>query len=225
MVKICGVTTVDDARLAVDLGADLLGLNFHPPSPRALDEPRARALADAVRGETLLVGVFVEGDPGGLPGALETADRLGLDLVQWVPIQPSPSGLPGGDVLSVLGSRGLPTIRASILPEASTLRAARAEHGTWGFLFDVPAQPGDALPGGTGRSWDYSALAPLAGVDFPLLVAGGIDPDNVRQALVDSHAAGVDVCSGIEEKPGTKDRRLTCKLFEEISHGTSPETT
>lgn len=228
LVKICGVTTVDDARLAVGLGADLLGLNFHPRSPRSLVEPegddltRARELVDAVRGEVLLVGVFVESDPGGLSRATAMADLLGLDLIQWVPLRP---GMPGRDVLTVLGSRGLPTVRDSRVPDPSTLKRIHSEHRTWGFLFDAPGHADDTLPGGTGRGWDYGSLAPLEDVGFPVLVAGGIGPDNVHQALADSKAAGVDVCSKIEGEPGTKDRRLICKLFEEISHGTSPETT
>lgn len=202
MVKICGVTTPADARRAVDLGADLLGLNFHPPSPRCLDPDRAAEVADAVRGRVPLVGVFVHQTSEEIA---EIDRRVGLDLIQL-------HGPPDPEAAAVWGDRAIQVFRREAPPDAEEL----ARYGrVWGFLFDVPH---GNLYGGTGVSWQYGTLAGV-GTDKPVLVAGGIRPDNARRALEVSGAAGLDVCSGVESSPGVKDPKLMERLIAEVRDG------
>lgn len=202
LVKICGVTTPEDARRAVDLGADLLGLNFHPPSPRCLTLEQAAEIAEEVRGGVTLVGVFVHHSVR----EIERIDgHTGLDLIQL-------HGEPDPEAAAVWGRRTLQVFRREAPPEAVEL--ARYPD-VWGFLLDVPH---GRLYGGTGVSWQYETAAGLA-TDKPVLVAGGIGPGNVREALQASGAAGVDVCSGVESSPGVKDPELIERLIAEVRDG------
>jgi len=208
LVKICGVRRPEDAALAAELGADLIGLNFYPPSPRSLDVERDRTVLGeiaAASGTVPLAGVFVGERPERVE---EIAAVAGLDLVQL-------HGDEGPEVASRFGGRAIKVFRRDSLPEPEEL--ARYE-GVWGFLFDVPAMAGRD-PGGTGMSWEYEMLAALAS-DRPVLVAGGIRPGNARRALEASGADGIDVCSGIESAPGAKDPECMRRLFEEVRHGT-----
>ncbi|HEX2163595.1 MAG TPA: phosphoribosylanthranilate isomerase [Thermoanaerobaculia bacterium] len=210
LVKICGVTRLDDALAAVDLGADLVGLNFHPASPRCLTAERAAEIAAAVRerGErrTLLVGVFVA-RPAAEIAALDAA--VGLDLVQLHGDQ-SPAEA------AAWGARALPVVRVARdapPPPAELAAALAARPAAWGFLFDVRHE---SLWGGSGESWRWEAIAGLAD-PRPRLVAGGIGPDEALRALAASGAAGVDVCSGVESAPGIKDRRKMERLFAALA--------
>ncbi|HVF61029.1 MAG TPA: N-(5'-phosphoribosyl)anthranilate isomerase [Thermoanaerobaculia bacterium] len=202
-VKICGVTSTEDALAAAAAGADLLGLNFYPPSPRALDAAKARAIADAVRAAAagvLLVGVFADRPPY----EVEAIDRaVGLDLLQLSGDEPAASVRPhAARTLKAFRTAGAPSEEAlSSYPEI------------WGVLIDARH---NSLYGGTGSAWDFASVAPLA-ARRRVLVAGGIRPGNVAAALA-SGAWGIDVCSGVESAPGVKDPRLLARLFEEV-HG------
>lgn len=210
-IKICGVTTPGDARLAVELGAAFLGLNFYPPSPRYVSPGRAQEIADAVAGRVPLVGVFVDRPADEIEG-LVTA--VGLDLVQL-------HGDEGPEDVARWGGKALKVFRRGSLPEPSVLSRYP---DAWGFLFDVPHE---TLYGGTGRSWAYETVAgsselPARVGGRPVFLAGGVGPDNVA-AIRDAAAAagllgrlplGVDVCSGVEASPGVKDRARMERLFE-----------
>lgn len=201
-IKICGVTTVGDARRAADLGADLLGLNFHPPSPRCLTPERAAEVAGAVRGRVPLVGVFVHHSADEIA---EIDRRVKLDLIQL-------HGEPDPEAAARWGPRAVQVFRREAPPARDEL--ARYPR-VWGFLLDV--RHGE-LYGGSGVSWQYGRAAGLA-TDKPVLVAGGIRPGNARQALEASGAAGVDVCSGVESSPGVKDPELLERLIAEVRDG------
>jgi len=217
LIKICGITRPEDAALAVALGADLLGLNFYPPSPRALDSEREPGRLEeivAAAGEVPTVGVFVDERPDRIE---EVAERAGLALVQL-------HGDESPEAVRRFGRRAIRVFRRERLPEPSELALYP---DVWGFLFDVPAAPASSLRrrreviyGGTGETWDYEMLAALED-DRPVLVAGGIRPETARAALAASRAAGVDVCSGIESSPGVKDPERMKRLFEEVRHGTT----
>ena len=204
LIKICGLTRPEDAALAADLGADLLGLNFYSGSPRCLRVEQARSVADAVRGRCRLVGVFVNRPP---TEVAEIYDNLGLDLVQLHGDEPDDEVRAWGNkAVKVFPVDGVPDLNGpSRFPEA------------WGFLFDVQ----HSAYGGTGKTWNYGALAGLqtSGSTLgPVLVAGGIRPQTARAALAASGAAGLDVCSGVESAPGVKDRTLMEQLFAEVRH-------
>jgi len=219
VTKICGVTRPADAVRAVELGAALIGLNFHPPSPRSLTPERALEIAAAVRGaeggeHVRLVGIFVD-----LPRErIEAIDRgVGLDLVQL-------HGDPTPEDAAPFAGRALVVTRvpAQEPPTAAELTERMAAFpDAWGFLCDVrPDVSRGKLWGGSGESFAWELLA---GVDRdrlggrPLLVAGGITPDNAARALAESGADGVDVASGVESEPGVKDAALMERLLREVA--------
>jgi phosphoribosylanthranilate isomerase len=199
LVKICGVTRVEDALAAITLGADLLGLNFWPRSPRVVAVERARRIAAAVDGKVPLVGIFVDATPEEIG---RVAEAVGLDLIQ----------LHGEEFPESFAACTHPILRA--------FRGVPAlgELERWllaaGFLIDARA---DGAPGGTGERWDYGALRSLPRHDpRPLLVAGGLRPETAVAALTASGADGVDVASGVEDSPGAKNFEKMRRLIEEV---------
>jgi phosphoribosylanthranilate isomerase len=185
-VKICGVCTVEDARAAVAAGADFLGLNFHPESPRYLEPAQARAVAEAVPG-TALVGVFVDA-PRDRVEAI--AARVGLAAVQF-------HGDEDGDYCRDWRWRTIKALRAR---PGDDLVGLAARYSTDYLLLDSFV-PGRA--GGTGV-----ALDPVHAAGLPadrLFVAGGLRPDTVADVVRALRPYAVDVASGVEERPGRKD--------------------
>jgi phosphoribosylanthranilate isomerase len=184
IVKICGLTRVEDAALAVSVGADWIGLNFYPGSPRFVDIGRAQEIVSAISRRAKVVGVFVN-------TPREVIDRVyrevGLDLLQ----------LSGDDEDSSLSGWPIPVIRAlRIKPEAlPDLRSSRAD-----FVLLDSWDPNRF--GGTGHTL---ILDRLRGIDLSrAIIAGGLRPHNVAAAAA-LRPYGVDVASGVESAPGIKD--------------------
>ena len=219
-VKICGVTTPEDALLAAEWGADYLGLNFYPGSPRFVDVARAREIAAALRdvrgarGPAGLVGVFVNRPVAEVE---EIAAAVGLDLVQW-------SGDEGPETVAPFAARAIKVFRTGGHPGEAALAPYA---GVWGVMFDAPH---GTLYGGTGASWPYESIAAVAaaaggaGVAAGaarrrVFLAGGLGPDNVARAIAAGRPFAVDVCSRVESAPGKKDPELLRRLFEEVRHG------
>ena len=192
-VKICGVTRVEDAELAIELGADFLGLNFYRPSPRCLDLDAARRIALAVGDRARLVAVTVNAERGLLEAVLPL-----VELVQF-------HGDEGPDEIRPWAGRAIKVLR----PESGARDPAALYPDVWGFLVE-PRRPGY---GGSGEPWDY-ASAEAPNTDRPVFLAGGITPDNARRAA--AGAWGIDVCSGVESEPGVKDAALMKRLFSEL---------
>ena len=197
-VKICGVTRVEDAELAVELGADFLGLNFYPASPRCLELSVAARIAAAVGDRVRLVGVTVNAEEQQIEAILSL-----VELVQF-------HGEEGPETVRPWAERAIKVLR----PEAQESGLVERYPDVWGFLLE-PRRPGY---GGSGKPWDYSAAARPA-TDRPVFVAGGITPGNARAAAAGSW--GIDVCSGVESKPGVKDAGLMKRLFSVLRHGPS----
>lgn len=182
MVKVCGVTGIDDARIAADAGASAVGFNFYRTSPRYIAPEAARAIAAELPASLLRVGVFVDESPGLVR---DVAAAVGLDVVQ------------------LHGSTRIPGLRvwracrvdSTFGPES--LDDAEAE----AFLLDTPAE---GLHGGTGQTFDWNAARGLA---KRIILAGGLDASNVRAAIETAHPWGVDACSRLESSPGRKDPR------------------
>ena len=185
-VKICGVCTAEDARAAVTAGADFLGLNFHPGSPRYLDPERAREVAEAVPG-AMLVGVFVDAPRARVE---EIAARVGLAAVQF-------HGEEDGDYCRDWPWRTIKALRAR---PGDDLVDLAARYATDYLLLDsfVPGRPG-----GTGVTLDPARAAGLP--SDRLFVAGGLRPDTVADVVRALRPYAVDVASGVEERPGRKD--------------------
>jgi phosphoribosylanthranilate isomerase len=205
LVKICGVVDPDNARMAAEMGADFLGLNFYPRSPRYVEVERAREIASAVRGSGVrLVGVFVN-RPAREVEAI--GSELGLDLLQL-------SGDETPEEAARFAGRAIKAFRGT--------DETQGWADAWAWLFDAPhvGAPQGSLYGGTGRSWNFQAVAGIAG-ERRVFVAGGLGPDNVRQAIAASRPFAVDVCSRVESAPGIKDPELLRRLFEEVRNAQS----
>jgi len=170
-VKICGLTTAEDAIRAVELGADYLGLNFYPPSPRCVDDRTARRIVDAVDGRCPLVGVFA-GHPG---HEIERVVRTtGLDLVQFHGDEPAVELAPFAGI-------AIKVFRVDDSLEGVDLEGFEE---CWAYMLD--RRHGELL-GGTGESWTWS-LAPRLASGKRLFVAGGITPGLARRAASESGA-------------------------------------
>ena len=185
-VKICGVCTAEDARAAVAAGADFLGLNFHPGSPRCVDVEAASTIAAAVPG-TALVGVFVDASRARVE---EIAAQVGLSALQF-------HGDEDPDYCRAWGRRTIKAIRAR--PDAD-LVALAARYRTDYLLLDSFVA---GKQGGTGVALDPAAAAGLPAAR--LFVAGGLRPDTVALVVRAVRPFAVDVASGVEARPGRKD--------------------
>jgi phosphoribosylanthranilate isomerase len=186
VVKICGVRTPEDARAAVDAGADLLGVNFVPSSPRVVDVAAARAIAAAVPG-TPLVGVFLD------------ASR---DDVARLAVQVGLAGLQFHGDESADDCRGWPqwTVKALRARPGDDLVARAARYDTTYLLVDSHVE---GVAGGTGVAIDPATAAGLPRAR--LFMAGGLRPDTVADVVRRVRPYGVDVASGVETSPGVKD--------------------
>ncbi|MFM7070518.1 MAG: phosphoribosylanthranilate isomerase [Planctomycetota bacterium] len=217
-VKICGFTNVADAESAVEAGAELLGLNFFAGSKRRIDLATARAIAAAVAGRALIVGVFVNHSAAEIH---TIAQAVPLDVVQLHGDEPPSLG---AELRALEGIDGAtPDKSASPMPyqlwRAVRCRdeAATAAVVEWVKAFEVAAgRPLDALLvdaydaneyGGTGRRADLSVFAALRQrfPHLPLWLAGGLTPENVASAIESAGPDGVDTASGVESAPGVKD--------------------
>ncbi|HEX3375954.1 MAG TPA: phosphoribosylanthranilate isomerase [Candidatus Acidoferrales bacterium] len=200
-VKICGITTWEDARLSIDLGASALGFNFYPPSPRAISPADAWSIIRRLPPFVEAVGVFVNWPPL-VVGALARALRLGSVQLHGAesPAEAAELGRKHRVIKAIQVKRGF---RAASL---ARYRAADA------VLLDGFA-PG--LHGGTGRTLDWK-LAHGARRYGRIILAGGLKPDNIAEAIRVARPYAVDVASGVEMRPGRKDPVRLRELFRAI---------
>lgn len=194
-VKICGLTTEDGVDAAVEHGAEFLGLVFYPRSPRFVSPERAAELMDLIPEDVTKVGLFVDADDAWLDRVLT---EVRLDLLQF-------HGAETPERLAAIGLEyGVPAMKAIgvATPADLALADAYAEAADW-LLFDAKPPAGADRPGGNAVAFDW---AMLAGRGFPLpwMLAGGLTPENVAEAVRQSGATVVDVSSGVEDAPGIK---------------------
>lgn len=190
MVKVCGITNQADADAAAGAGA--LGFNFYRPSPRYVDPEAAAAIATPAG--MLRVGVFVNE-----PRAVEIARQARLDVIQLHgDEQAAPAGFPVWKAFRVTSDFSID--RLTFPAEA--------------YLLDAP---GD-LYGGSGHSFDWSRAkgdwSRAKGAERKILLAGGLGPDNVQQAIATARPWGVDACSRLELRPGIKDHAKVARFIE-----------
>ena len=186
IVKVCGITNVDDALAAVETGASALGFNFYPKSPRYIQPAVARLLADRVAG-VLRVGVFVNE-----PEVARIMEESGMDVAQ-VYLSALPTGFRSWRARNV-DATFQPSELDDTVPEA--------------FLLDAPA-PG--VHGGTGHTFDWSRVP---SVNRKIVLAGGLDALNVARAIAIAKPWGVDACSKLELAPGRKDHQKMRDFIE-----------
>ncbi len=199
-VKICGIRRPEDARLALDLGAWALGFIFHKPSPRYIDPEDAKALVAPLPARVKTVGVFVDWPLEKLNAVVE---QVGLSAVQ-------------------LHGRETPDYAAEVCSN-EVWKAFRV-----GGDFDVAVIDRYAgchrilldayhpdRPGGTGETFDWN-VAERVQAKHPILLAGGLSPSNVEDAIRAVQPAGIDVSSGVEAGPGVKDHEKLRELFAKV---------
>jgi len=210
-IKICGITTVEDGLAAARAGADAVGLNFYPGSKRYVPILRAQMIANALAGTVVKVGVFVNAEADEV---CETFDRVGLDLVQLHGDEPP-------YFLRQLGGR--PVIKAFRLEQQGLCAVGRYLSGCRGMkcmprmtLVDANVE---GAYGGTGQVADWQTLKtyqpahpeePLP----PLVLAGGLTPDNVAMAIRTVRPQAIDTASGVETSPGRKSEALVRRFVE-----------
>jgi phosphoribosylanthranilate isomerase len=189
-VKVCGLTTVDDTLRCIEAGADAIGLNFWQRSPRCVDVALASRIVAAARDDARMVGVFVDFDLAQIEAILA---ETGIEWAQLHGSEPP-------DLVAAL----LPHAYKAIgVKDGSAIELARSYPGEH-LLLDASV-PG--LPGGTGRTFDWSIAAEVAR-ERKLILAGGLTPSNVAEAIRAVNPQQVDVASGVESAPGLKDPSL-----------------
>jgi phosphoribosylanthranilate isomerase len=195
-VKICGITNLADAELAVALGAWALGMIFYAPSPRRCSLAEARRIAAALRRKVELCGVFVNAQ---LEEVIATSEALGLTLVQL-------HGEEGPSFCAEVARRsGAKVIKAARVADAGDVRDLERFHVDF-HLLDARATgaAGREVYGGTGETFDWGLVAARRS-DVPLILSGGLHPGNVAAAVAATHPFALDTASGTERAPGHKD--------------------
>ena len=187
-IKICGITNLEDALCAAACGADAVGFIFHPPSPRYITPEQAREIIAALPGNIVKVGVFVNRDAGEVA---QTFEDCGLDLIQ----------LHGDE--SPEYCRRFPRERVikAVFHQTPEELGALVAYDVRAFLVDF--READRY-GGTGKRADWKFAAKL-GEAYPLILAGGLNSENIGEALAAVAPGAVDINSGIEKSPGIKD--------------------
>jgi phosphoribosylanthranilate isomerase len=185
-IKICGLTRVDDALAAAHAGADAIGLVFWPGTPRVVDVGRARAIADALPPFVTKVALFVDPEADEVRAIV---DAVPVDLLQFH----------GSEAPGLCRAAGRPYLKAVHVREGVDLLEYAAQYGdAAGFLFDTFCA--GEVPGGTGRTFDWTRLTPelRAALPAPLILSGGLDAANVGDAIRAVRPWAVDVSSGVE---------------------------
>jgi len=191
-VKICGLTRVDEAVACAAAGAHAIGLVFYPRSRRYISAETAREIRRALPPAVACVGVFVDAPP---EAVLQVARTAGLTVAQLHGCEPP-------EVVDRLRREGLFVIKALFAERAPAFEDA-PRYPASAFLVECGQ---GALPGGNAQGWDWSKAGPLAEL-HPVILAGGLTPDNAALAICAALPDAVDVSSGVETAPGRKDIR------------------
>jgi len=203
-VKICGFTRPGDALEAARLGVDAVGLVFYPRSSRYVTGERAAAIAAALPAFVTVVGLFVDARPGEIEAVL---GQVPLDLLQFH----------GDETPAECERFGRPYIKAvRMAPGIDLYREAERFHQARGLLLDA-WHP--AVPGGTGERFDWARIP--ADLPLPVILAGGLSPANVAEAVRRVRPWAVDVSSGVESAKGVKDPAKMAAFLREVEHGDS----
>ncbi len=200
-LKVCGITTLEDARFAAGAMVDYLGFVFASESPRNIPPREAEEICKWIQGPEK-VGVFVNQSPDEVNAIVE---RAGLDLVQ----------LHGDESIAMAKELNAPVIKVFRIREESDLPEIRNQIELWDsvakfYLFDSRS---DNMYGGTGETWDWSMLSTLS-PEKPFLLAGGISAVNFTDAIRSASPYGIDLSSSLEESPGVKDFDKMHTFFE-----------
>ena len=205
-VKICGITSTEDALAAVDAGADALGFMFYEPSPRYLSAEKAADIILGLPEQVARVGVFVDADAKTVRHTIETA---GLDTLQF-------HGNESPRYCSQFEQR---TIKAFRVKDRTTL-AELPDYDTDAWLLDSYVK---GVPGGTGEKFNWELAVEAKRLGKPILLAGGLTPDNAADAVGQVSPFGLDVSGGVEASPGVKDAAKMAGLITNAKGATTSE--
>jgi len=203
-VKICGLTNVEQALGCAALGADAIGCVFYPKSPRHLTEQQAKGICTAMPKGVKTVGVFVNET---LSYIMRKVERCRLTAVQL-------HGQESPELVKRLLNENLMVIKALFLETAPALKAAQNYEAS-AFLVECGR---GTRPGGNALTWDWKQAKQMAPI-YPLILAGGLSPENVSLAVAACSPAAVDVSSGVEKSPGQKDLEKVKAFITAISRG------
>jgi len=213
-IKICGLKTAEAIDRAIKRGATHIGFIFFEKSPRYIEPDLAGKLAERARGKAKIVAVTVNPSNDDLDEivALVKPDMLQLHCDE------SPER-----VLTIKAVYGLPVMKAFSIRTGDDLKRVEAYIGIADrFLFDAKPPKGSELPGGNGVSFDWSLLSWLDdSVDY--MLSGGLNKDNIAEAIRMTGAPGIDISSGVETAPGVKDVALIDAFFEAVETACQPE--
>jgi phosphoribosylanthranilate isomerase len=204
-VKICGLKTEAALEAALSGGADYVGLVFFPPSPRSIEPAAATALAAKARGRAKVVALLVDADDGLIDAVVKA---VGPDMLQL-------HGSEAPDrAVAVRHRWNLPVIKAIKVSTANDARVALDYRAMVDYiLFDAQPPEGATRPGGHGTAFDWSLLGGVK-EHVPFILSGGLNPDNVADAIRATRATIVDVSSGVESGPGEKDPALIQRFLQ-----------
>ena len=202
-IKVCGMTNLEDATQAADLGAWAIGLIHHRESPRFVEPDLAEEIGAALKRRCEVAGVFVNSP---IDDVVRAAEREELTILQF-------HGEEGPSFCAEAGRRtGAKVMKAFRVGSAADVRAAEAFR-TDLHLFDAHRK---GTPGGTGERFDWELLADRRS-QIPMVLAGGLTPENVAEAIDVAHPYAVDVVSGVEAEPGRKDPAKVEAFFEAVN--------
>lgn len=207
--KICGITRVEDVHAVVNSGADAIGFVFYPPSPRSVSAEQASVLVQAIAPYVQVVGLFVNSSAREIQAILNT---VALDILQFHGDE-SPEQCQS--IAQQVGRRWYKAIQVKpgldVVAEIQKYQQA----GASAVLLDAWHPE---LKGGTGHSFDWSSFPQL---DIPLILAGGLNPDNIEDAIHTTAAFAVDVSGGVESAKGIKDRQLIERFMQGVHRGSA----
>ena len=203
-IKICGITNLDDALAAVDLGADALGFNFYKKSPRCIEPQKAAEIVAQLPPFVVPIGIFVNEKEDMIRDIVSLAGLQGIQL----------HGDETPEFCQRFGSR---VIKAFQVKNKASLERM-SHYRVSGYLLDSYKE---GMRGGTGTTFDWH-LAVVAKTFGRVILAGGLTPDNVIEAIKLVQPYGVDVCGGIEREKGVKDHGLMRKFINDVRGATRP---
>ena len=207
--KICGITRVEDVHAVVNAGADAIGFVFYPPSPRAVTAEQAAQLVQAIAPYVQVVGLFVNHSANEIMDILKTGH---LDIVQFhgdeTPEQCQ-------TIAQQVGRRWYKAIQ--VKPDLDVVVEIQRYQDACSSAVLLDAWHPD-LKGGTGHSFDWETFPKL---DIPLILAGGLNPDNIEQAILTTQAYAVDVSGGVESAKGIKDQQLIERFMQGVHRGSA----
>ncbi len=198
-VKICGITNTQDAMLAVEQGADALGFVFYPPSPRHVSMDLAAGIIAELPPFVTTVGLFVNAEREEIACAIELAK---IDLIQFH----------GNESADYCATHGRPWIKAIRMRDDVDLEQAAMDYTDASALLLDAYTPG--IPGGTGESFDWDRIP--AELSRKIILAGGLTPDNVTEAICRSRPYAVDVSGGVEASKGIKDAHKMVRFMRGV---------